>query len=308
MPNVLPFFSFLISSISFVIACLLCPAASAQTNAAIPQRIASLNLCTDQLLLMLVPRSRIASVTDWALRPESSYMAAAAQGLRTNHGSVETVLPQNPDLILAGEYTDVTLLQVLRRLGYRVETLSVPQNLAQERAYILHFGELVGEPAAAQRLVEEMDQRLRRIDIQVAAMQKKELAAGYAPNGLTMGRGAVLTEIIERAGWRNLGSELHIRGYGALALEQLLAAQPHLLVLDVTAPGHNDSIAQAYLSHPALAALQKNVRTVVMPPRLSECVGPNTVDAIELLMAEHELVMAQHELVMARHELGTAQR
>ena len=280
MPNALLHFL-------FVIFCLLCPAARAHTGVDVPQRIASLNLCTDQLLLMLAPRSRIASVTDGAARPESSYMAAAAQGIPANHGSVETVLPQNPDLILAGEYTDVMLLQALRRLGYRVETLSVPQNLAQARAHILRVGELVGEPVAAQRIVDDMEQRLRRIDTAVASAPKSALAAGYAPNGMTMGRGAVLAEIIERAGWRNLGSELHIRGYGAIALEQLLVAQPRLLVLDVTVPGHGDSLAQAYLAHPALAALQKNARTVVMPPRLSECVGPNTIDAIELLMAQH---------------------
>jgi iron complex transport system substrate-binding protein len=271
-----------------VLACVLCPRL-ANASAAVPQRIASLNLCTDQLLLMLAPRARIASVTAWAARPESSYMAAAAQGIPLNYGSVESVLPQNPDLILAGEYTDVTLLQALKRLGYRVEILSVPQNLAQARAYILRLGDLVGADAQARRIVDDMDRRLQRIDNEVAREKTSDMAAAYAPNGMTVGRGAVLSEIIERAGWRNLGSELPIRGYGVISLEQLLAAQPQLLVLDVTAPGHDDSIAQTYLSHPALAALQKSARAVVMPPRLSECVGPNTVDAIELLMAQHEL-------------------
>lgn len=275
MPNAL-------ISLVLLLAALACAPAQAA-----PQHIASLNLCTDQMLLMLVPRARIASVTTWAARPESSYMAEAAQGIPINSGSVESVLPQNPDLILAGEYTDVTLTQALKRLGYRVEVVAVPQNLAQARAHILHLGDLVGEPDNAQQIVAAMDYRLARIDAEVAQLKTSELAAAYAPNGMTVGRGAVLAEIIERAGWRNLGNELSIRGYGAISLEQLLIAQPNLLVLDVTAPGHNDSVAQAYLSHPALAALQKNARTVVMPPRLSECVGPNTVDAIELLMAQH---------------------
>lgn len=252
-----------------------------------PQRIASLNLCTDQLLLMLVPRSRVVSVTAWAARPEASYMAEAARGIATNQGSVETVLPQNPDLILAGEYTDVTLLKVLRNLGYRVETVPVPQNLEQTRAHILHFGELVGESEGARRIVEDMDRRLARIDESMARLPRKELAAAYAPNGLTVGRGAVLAQIIERAGWRNLGSELPIHGYGAISLEQLLVAQPQLLVLDITATGHDDSIAHSYLAHPALSTLKQHARSVVISPALSECVGPNTIDAIELLAAQH---------------------
>lgn len=258
------------------------PAASASTLQAPPQRIASLNLCTDQLLLMLVPRARIASVTDWARKPESSYMAAAARDIPTNGGLVEAVLPQHPDLILAGPFTDVTLVQLLRKLGYRVEVVAIPQSLAEARDYILHFGELVGAEAAAQALVADMDARLQRIEPLPGA--GKALAAVYAPNGVTVGRGTVLADILERAGWRNLGSEQNVEGYGQLSLEQLLVAQPRLIVLDVTSDADGGgSIAHGYLEHPALAGL--HAQTVVMPPRLSECVGPMTVDAIELLAA-----------------------
>lgn len=251
-----------------------------------PQRIASLNLCTDQLVLMLVPRERIVSVSDWAARPESSYMAAAARGIPTNHGLAESALAQNPDLILAGEYTDNTMVSLLRQLGFRVEMVTVPRNLDEARAYILRVGDLVGASAAAQKLVAEMDARLLRIDAQLHD-KPALLAAAYAPNGLTVGRGAVLAQIIERAGWRNLGSELQIDGYGQLSLEQLLIAQPQLLVLDVTTENSGGgSLAHNYLTHPALQSLAQSARIVTMPPRLSECVGPMTIDAIELLVAQ----------------------
>jgi iron complex transport system substrate-binding protein len=266
-----------------IIGLLCCTAALARADS--PQRIASLNLCTDQLVLMMVPRARIASVSDWAARPESSYMAAAAQGIPTNHGLAESALAQNPDLILAGEYTDTTMVNLLRQLGYRVEVVKVPRSLDEARDYILHIGTLVGEAAAAQKLIAEMNLRLQRIDTQ---LQNKPplLAAAYAPNGLTVGRGAVLAQIIERAGWRNLGSELHIDGYGQLSLEQLLIAQPQLLILDVTAESSSGSIAHSYLSHPALQALAHSARIVTMPPSLSECVGPMTIDAIDLLVTQ----------------------
>lgn len=234
---------------------------------------------------MLVPRARIASVTDWAIRPESSYMAAAAQGLTLNHGLVESVLPQHPDLILAGEYTDSTMVNLLRQLGYHVEVVKVPQNLEQARAHILRFGELVGEPERARQIVTTMDTRLQQIE-RGLQHHRPQLAAAYAPNGMTVGRGAVLAEIIERAGWRNLGSEMNIHGYGNLSLEQLVIAQPKLLVLDVTAENSGGgSIAHSYLQHPALASIAKKTPVVSMPPRLSECVGPMTIDAIDLLVA-----------------------
>jgi len=258
---------------------------SATVTAAVPQRIASLNLCTDQLLLMLVPRGRIVSVSDWAAKPESSYMAAAAQGIPTNHGLAEGALAHDPDLILAGEYTDIAMVNLLRRLGYRVEVVKVPRDLDEMRAHILHVGALVGESAAAQRMLASMEIRMHAIAAHTST-GPRGLAAAYAPNGLTVGRGAVLAQIIERAGWRNLGSELGIAGYGQISLEQLLVAQPQLLVLDVTADSSGGSIAHGYLEHPALRSLAQSARLVIMPPHLSECVGPMTIDAIELLVAQ----------------------
>jgi len=257
---------------------------------AIPQRIASLNLCTDQMLLMLVPRARIASVTDWAARPESSYMAQAAIGIPVNYAQAEAVLPQHPDLVIAGEYNDVAMLHLLRQLGYRVEVVRVPQNLEQAREFVLHFGELVGAQANAQKLVAQMDKQLRELDVRVNAINKNSstslpLAAVYAPNGMTPGRNTVMAEILRRAGFRNLASELGINGYGQLALERLLIAKPDALIFEATADASSGgSIAHSYLHHPALQSILQHAPSVTIPPPLSECVGPMTIAAIERLV------------------------
>ncbi|MET0379427.1 MAG: ABC transporter substrate-binding protein [Spongiibacteraceae bacterium] len=256
-----------------------------------PQRIASLNLCTDQLLLMLVPRERIVSLTDWAARPESSYMAAAAVGIPVNYALAEGVLPQQPDLVIAGEYNDTAMLHLLRRLGYRVEVVQVPRDLAAARDFILRFGVLVGAAENARALVEKMDRELADLALQVRAIEShslsthKPLAAVYAPNGMTPGRHTVMTEILSRAGFRNLAAELGIDGYGQLALERLLVAQPDVLIYEATADAAGGgSIAHSYLQHPALQALSRRAPSVTLPPPLSECVGPMTVAAIARLV------------------------
>lgn len=257
--------------------------------AAVPQRIASLNLCTDQLLLLLVPRARIASVTDWAARPESSYMAQAAIGIPVNHALAEGVLPQQPDLVIAGEYNDTSMLHLLRRLGYRVEIVHVPRNLDEARQFILQFGELVGASGNAQRLIAQMDQNLARLDADVRAIEggdgARPLAAVYAPNGFTPGKDTVMTEILHRAGFRNLAAELGIEGYGQLSLERLLIAAPDVLVFEATADtAGGGSIAHSYLQHPVLQSLTARIPSATLPPPLSECVGPMTVEAIQRLV------------------------
>jgi iron complex transport system substrate-binding protein len=60
-------------------------AASADT----PRRIVSLNLCTDQLLMALVPAQRIASIT-WLSRSEGDpALLPLARHLPANRGSAE---------------------------------------------------------------------------------------------------------------------------------------------------------------------------------------------------------------------------
>ena len=55
--------------------------------AAAPQRVMSLNLCADQLLLALLPEQRIASLS-WLSQTEGDpYWLTTAQRLPANHGT-----------------------------------------------------------------------------------------------------------------------------------------------------------------------------------------------------------------------------
>ena len=94
-----------------------------------PQRIVSLNLCTDQLLLMMVERERIASISKLGADPRHSFMIDYVGDLPVNHALAEEIIHYQPDLVLAGDYTAPHLLNMLRRQGYRVETFPVADDL-----------------------------------------------------------------------------------------------------------------------------------------------------------------------------------
>ena len=67
--------------------------AVAAAGAAEPRRIVSTNVCTDQLVLMLAERARIASISYLAADPTMSSMSREAVGLRVNHGLAEEIIP-----------------------------------------------------------------------------------------------------------------------------------------------------------------------------------------------------------------------
>ena len=80
-----------------------------------PRRIVSLDLCTDQLLIELVDRARIAAVTHLAADPAVSAIPDKARGLAITRGAAEDVLRYDPDLILAGPFGVAASVDLLRR-------------------------------------------------------------------------------------------------------------------------------------------------------------------------------------------------
>ena len=154
---------------------------------ATPKRIVSLNLCTDQLALMLAPREHIVSLTHLADDPEYSFMWQQAQGIASNDGLAEQVIPLNPDLILAGDYSSTEVVSMLKRLNYPVEMLPLPQSLAEIETFTIKIGELLGQEQKAQALLAQMHQRIEQVQKQ-ASQREKKLAVLYAPNGFTAGK------------------------------------------------------------------------------------------------------------------------
>ena len=75
-----------------------------------PQRVVSMNLCTDQLAMLLAAPGQLISVSYLAQDARSSAMAEAAQGFEMNHGLAEEIAFLRPDLVLAGRYTTRVLM------------------------------------------------------------------------------------------------------------------------------------------------------------------------------------------------------
>lgn len=63
---------------------------------AVPQRIVSINLCADQLVLALADRKQIAGLTKNATDAEMSGEAGAARGLPLLSNSAEQIWRSNP--------------------------------------------------------------------------------------------------------------------------------------------------------------------------------------------------------------------
>ena len=105
---------------------------SAAGGAAVrPQRIVSIGLCTDQLLLMMAQRSQIASLTSSATNLQMSYMADAVGDIPLNNASVEEIIPYRPDLIVGSHFAARDTTRFLRQLGYEVKLVTLPTTIEE---------------------------------------------------------------------------------------------------------------------------------------------------------------------------------
>jgi len=256
------------------------PARAAETEAnGKARRIVSINLCTDQLVLMLAERPAIASVSYLARDPSISPLAEAAEGIAVNHGRAEEILGFAPDLVLTGPFTGRTTAALLRRLGLRVLAVDLAQSLADVRRITREVGAAIGEPARAERLIAEMDAAIAALPRPTGP---RPLAAVLRPGAVTMGRETLMDDLLAAVGFDNLAARRGLVGYGYLPLEALLLAKPDIVVLGPT-DTRRPALADKVLRHPALARAAATWREVVVPGRLWDCGTPLVARAAALL-------------------------
>jgi iron complex transport system substrate-binding protein len=125
-----------------------------------PQRIVSIGLCTDQLLLMLADRGQIASLSVWAKDANMSYMIDSVGDIPLNNASIEEVVRLQPDLVLASEFVAWDTVSFLRQLGYPVEQVPVVKSVDEIYQLLGRFGAWTGNPDRAHAMAGQMRRRL----------------------------------------------------------------------------------------------------------------------------------------------------
>lgn len=267
------------------------PAWTAADDSTKPQRIVSLDLCADQLLIELVERRRIAAVTHLAADPEVSTIWDSAKGLPVTRGAAEDVLAHKPDLVLAGPFGVAPTVDVLRRLGANVVVVPMASDLDGVRTAVRTVATAAREEAKGEAMIQAFDRNLAQVAAargpargqpQGQPQGPPPTALLYQVGGLVLAPGSIGDAALAAAGLRNKAAEYRLTRAGQVPLELLVAAPPDLIVLSRGADQYR-TVASDNLRHPALAALRQRHASVELPSRLLLCGTPHVADAIALL-------------------------
>lgn len=253
-----------------------------RAHAAPPQRIVSLNVCADQILVDLVPRERIAAVTHLAADPLTSAKPERAAGIAATRGAAEDVVALRPDLVLVGEYSTPATTDLLRRLGFRVEPIALPQSLAGIRTAIRRMASLVEAPERGEALITAMDQRIIAASRTTTTTAAKPRALIYQINNFVAREGSLVDEAMQIAGFDNAAQSLHFGRGGQVGVEDIILARPDLLIVASGPDAYRTSVGDN-LHHPALQRLRSWKSEMLLPWPLWLCATHHVAEAVERL-------------------------
>jgi iron complex transport system substrate-binding protein len=263
-------------------------------DAAESPRLASINLCTDQLLMTLADPAQILGLSPYARDPARSWDVAKASQFPRLSGEAEDVLVMRPDIVVAGRYTKRATRELLKQQGLRVVEFNAARSLDDAKAQLREMGDLTGHPDRASAEIERLDTAIARA--RGAASGKSYRVLAVSRRGWVSGGESLTTSLLAAAGLSNAGGELGLKAGGYASLEAIVALRPDFILVSDNGDFAEDE-GRAFLLHPALERFYPAARRIVVPERLTICGGPMLSEALERLASELERVASPSEPV-----------
>ncbi len=250
-----------------------------------PQRVMSINLCADQLLLTLAEPQQIASLSWLAAETDDSALAQQAVHFPPNFGSAEELLGINPDLVLAGPYTANFAGGLAQRLGYEVLVVPPATSFAEVIANLRLLGSALHRQDYAEQVITDMQARIEGLK---ALQPRTPIATVFVrAGGFTVGKKSLANEVMQLAGLHNVAAAAGLDRWGSLSMEALLTSGADLMIVS-NYRSDAPSLTNQTLAHPAFRILERRVKVRHVPAKLLACGGPWSLLAGELMAGRNQ--------------------
>jgi iron complex transport system substrate-binding protein len=231
-------------------------------------RAASLNMCSDEYLLLLARPQEIASVSRLSRDPADSSLWRLGRRYSGNRGDLESALRTRPNLLITMGGGGRATIMIARKMGLKTLDLPFPMAIADVAANMDRVASALGEPARSlpwKRKLASLQTGVRR------GQDSIFLGAG----GNSIGAQSVEAEWMRLAGLRQRSLP------GGRAGLELLATRPPSVILRSAYRRTERSLGQTWLEHPLASPRASKVVTVDGRPWT--CAGPLMIGEVERL-------------------------
>ena len=269
------------------IAILTCIGLHGASHAAELPRIASINLCTDQLLVTLADPAQILGLSPYSRDRARSWDAAKAAQFPKLSGEAEDVLVLRPDVVVAGRFTKRATRELLKEKGLRVVEFDAARSLDDVKKQIRQMGDLVQHPDRAAAEIKRLDAAIAHAREVVSRKPYRVLA--LSRRGWVSGGDSLTSSLLATAGLSNAAADLGYKLGGFASLEAIVSLRPDFLLVSDAGDFAEDE-GRAFMLHPALERFYPASKRLVIPERLTVCGGPRLSEALDRLASELERV------------------
>jgi iron complex transport system substrate-binding protein len=231
-------------------------------------RVASLNMCTDEYLLLLARPQEIASISRLSRDPADSSLWRVGRRFPGNRGDLESALSARPNLLITmgggGKATGL----IAAKMGLKTLDLAYPASIQDVATSMTLVARALGDERRAQPW------KSRLASLQQTALPARD-AIFLGAGGNSVGARSV------GADWMRLAGLKQRPLPGGQASLELLATRPPNILLRSTYRRNERSLGQTWLNHPL--ARPKASTIVTVDGRPWTCAGPLMVDEVERL-------------------------
>jgi iron complex transport system substrate-binding protein len=251
------------------------------TLKSMPQRLVSLSPSNTEIVFALGLGDQLVGDTTYCNYPEAAQTKTKVGGY--SDVDIEKVVSVQPDLILADDIHEATVIPSLEKLNIPVLVLH-PANLDNIFKDINLVGDITGKSSVAKSLTADLQNRLSTITSKtdnVNGSRPRVLYVTWHDPIFTAGGDTITGELITLAGGTNVAQDLH--GYATMTLESVIEKNPQIIIV-MSSMG--DQVSLEYInSEPRLAVTDalKNKKVYGVDADLFGRTTPRTIDALEQL-------------------------
>jgi iron complex transport system substrate-binding protein len=246
-------------------------------------RIASMNVCTDQLLLTLADPEQILGLSRFSREKFQSWAAEDARRYRILSGGAEDILVLRPDIVVASLFDKRSTRELLKEKGLHLAEFSVPRSLDEAKDQIRQMGDIVGHPDRAAAEIARLDDAIARARRVVTDKHYRVLP--LSRRGWVSGSDSLVSSLMTETGLFNAAGDLGVAFGGYASLEAIVSLKPDFILVS-EAGDYAEDDGGAFLLHPALERFYPPSKRIVIPDRLTVCGGVMLADALDVLIAE----------------------
>ena len=199
-----------------------------------PQKIVSLTLRSDEILLDLAEPENIRALSKWADDPLISNVVEKAKNIsRRAVINEEAIIELEPDLVVLSQSQPYDLVHRLRNMGILVYVCPLAKTVQDTKDMILDLGILLRREDEARKILADMNFVINDIQKKADQISESERVTVYrfSVSGGNGGKNSYYDDICRLAGVINTAGKMHFRGTQLMPKEQVVQMNPDVIFL-----------------------------------------------------------------------------